>query len=270
MAKIIDHVKAMEGRENHQRGDYVLKALGKMGITPKIQECRRPSIRNIIVDFGEEAEPKTLFTAHYDAVKGSPGANDNASSAAVLLALCQHLAGSHKPIRAVFFDREEGLFDNRWLKLGLMGSFYYVMNSGHKDITALNNLEFCGLGDCLVIWPVAEGKEPPEAALRAEAVAAKLNIPVRRLSVPWAYMSSDHFPFRISGFSNAVSLSMLPLADFEEIQKKLANINTLKVMLGRKTELPEPFSVFHTPDDNSSHISEKSLQLMLSLVLETL
>jgi aminopeptidase YwaD len=51
--------------------------------------CRWPKIKNIIVDFlPQEPGKKRLFSAHFDAVKGSSGANDNASGAAVLLGLC--------------------------------------------------------------------------------------------------------------------------------------------------------------------------------------
>ena len=42
---------------------------------------------------GESAEEIVIVGAHYDSVAGSPGANDNASGVAAMLALARHFAG---------------------------------------------------------------------------------------------------------------------------------------------------------------------------------
>ncbi|MCP4612677.1 MAG: Zn-dependent exopeptidase M28 [Planctomycetes bacterium] len=87
--QLMNYVTSLENRDNRTRCDQVLAALRALGIEPIIQECRWPRIRNIIVDFSpDHEEQQVLFTAHYDAVLNSPGANDNASGVAVLLGLC--------------------------------------------------------------------------------------------------------------------------------------------------------------------------------------
>lgn len=48
-----------------------------------------------------------LVGAHYDTVRGTPGADDNASAVAVLLELARRFAGSLLPLRFVAFTLEE-------------------------------------------------------------------------------------------------------------------------------------------------------------------
>jgi Zn-dependent M28 family amino/carboxypeptidase len=80
-------------------------------------------INNIVVDLAPGKEGKVLlFSAHFDAVKGSPGANDNASGVAVLLGLCQRPKNVRIPVRVIFFDAEEGWLQTRFIKLGIVGS----------------------------------------------------------------------------------------------------------------------------------------------------
>ena len=94
--ELMRHVKALERGDNCNRGQYVINRLKGLGIKPVIQERRWPSIRNVIVDFETKYEVKrTIISAHYDAIRGSPGANDNASSIAVLLGLCEKLADKY-------------------------------------------------------------------------------------------------------------------------------------------------------------------------------
>lgn len=78
---------------------------------------------NLIVDIGEDRGQgqDTLFLgAHYDSVPGCPGANDNASGVACLLALCEHLStltSVSQALRVCFWDMEE---------VGKQGSYAYL------------------------------------------------------------------------------------------------------------------------------------------------
>ncbi len=58
---------------------------------------------------GARAEELVLLGAHYDTAPGTPGANDNASGVAALLALARLLEGRtlSRSLRLVFFDTEE-------------------------------------------------------------------------------------------------------------------------------------------------------------------
>jgi Zn-dependent M28 family amino/carboxypeptidase len=58
---------------------------------------------------GDDSSPMLLIGAHYDAVHGSPGADDNGTGVAALLAMAAAFAQqpSRQPLRLVAFDAEE-------------------------------------------------------------------------------------------------------------------------------------------------------------------
>ncbi|MCA9541472.1 MAG: M20/M25/M40 family metallo-hydrolase, partial [Myxococcales bacterium] len=67
-----------------------------------------------------------LLGAHFDTVKGSPGADDNASGVAVVLEVARLLSGRkfRRPLRLAFFDLEEQ---------GLLGSARYAASEERLD-----------------------------------------------------------------------------------------------------------------------------------------
>jgi hypothetical protein len=151
--------------------------------------------------------------------------------------------------------------------MGLLGSLYYIWKNGVKDIAAVYNLEFCGQGDTLTIWPV-DRRDDTDAIRGVEKAATELAIRRQRLDMPWALQSSDHLPFRLAGYKNAISLSMLPGDGIALLEERLDGASTAGLLAGRRPKLPEPFSVFHTAEDTSARLDEEPLQMMLSLVLE--
>lgn len=85
-----------------------------------------------------------LIGAHYDSVFGAPGANDNGSGVAALLALARRLAGkpNEQTLRLVAFVNEEpGYFQT-----GKMGSFVYPGRCRQRGdrISAMISLETIG------------------------------------------------------------------------------------------------------------------------------
>jgi Zn-dependent M28 family amino/carboxypeptidase len=80
-----------------------------------------------------------LIGAHYDAVPGTPGADDNASGVAVLLELARIFAAqpTRRPIRLVAFDLEE---------YGVKGSEAYASQvwQAHESIRLMLSLEMLG------------------------------------------------------------------------------------------------------------------------------
>ena len=266
---MIEHVRTLENKNSLARGRHVQAALEALGIEATIQECRHPQIKNIIVDFSLNPEEKQLlFSAHYDVVKGSPAANDNASGVAVLLGLCQELKHVRAPVRVVFFDREEAWLRTPVLRLGLLGSLYYALKSDLHNIAAVYNLEFCGLGEFLAVWPIKKNEENLPAVKLVERAATQLKLGLKLAHIPWLLLSSDHLSFRLRGMSNSLTLSLLPAAQVPVLERLISGLSLPGLLFGRSPVLPEPLSFIHTAKDTSSRLSEDSLRLMLSLLLE--
>src|SRR5208283_4405448 len=132
---LMEHIKALENQNSSARGRYIKETLKMFEIKSVIQNCRVPLIKNIIVDFSPGFENKRLIiSAHYDVVKGSPGANDNASGVSVLLGLCQELRAIKAPVKIIFFDREEAWLRIPILRLGLLGSLCYAFTTDLRNI----------------------------------------------------------------------------------------------------------------------------------------
>lgn len=84
------------------------------------------TMTNLVAELPGTSGPEQIVIvgAHYDSVVGSPGANDNASGVAGLLALARALLGQHQPrsIRFVAFVNEEPPF----FQTEQMGSYVYA------------------------------------------------------------------------------------------------------------------------------------------------
>lgn len=261
---LIEIIQALEKLDNRGRMETIISNLENMRITPVIQESRLLNVKNIIVDFCKEPDSsKILFSAHYDKVQGSPGANDDASGVSVLLGLCRELVRTRFPVRIVFFDREEAWFRTPILKLGLLGSLYYVFKEKREGIEEVYNLEFCGRGDVVTLWPVKE-QEDSKTVNRIEKAAGSLSLRSTKGHFPWYFITGDHLPFRLRGI-DAVTLSLLPGEKLTSLETSIKE-HVARHSLDRKS-LPEPLSTIHSTEDNSTHLCEDSLQTMLSLTL---
>ncbi|HEY93751.1 MAG TPA: Zn-dependent exopeptidase M28 [Dehalococcoidia bacterium] len=264
-----EYVTVLENKDNQARGEQIITALTELGLEPTFQKCRWPRIRNIIVDFTPEPYAKRiLFTAHYDVVKGSPGANDNASGVAALIGLCHELKHQKVPVKIVFFDREEAWLRTPLIRLGLLGSLFYVLKNDMQIVSAVYNLEFCGLGDCLGIWPIHSEQEELPALRRVKTAALRLGLPYQTANISWILLSSDHMSFRIKGVRNALTLSLLPKDQADVLEFSLSKLSFLKLLTGQRSTLPKPLDIIHSSEDTSDNINESALRLMLSLLLE--
>lgn len=92
-------------------------------LSPELQAAAYENVEAAVAG-ADPGAPVVVLGAHYDTVEGSPGADDNASGVAVLLAvaaaLAERRAGGWRPargVRLVAFTLEE---------LGLLGSVTYV------------------------------------------------------------------------------------------------------------------------------------------------
>ncbi|MDA1258079.1 MAG: M28 family metallopeptidase [Chloroflexi bacterium] len=91
---------------------------------------------------GDAARAVVVIGGHYDAVPGSPGANDNATGTATILVLAEELASADLPfdLRVIGFGSEE---------LGLLGSAAYIDSLDDVErsrIAAMLNYDALGAG----------------------------------------------------------------------------------------------------------------------------
>jgi hypothetical protein len=124
-------------------GDFIEASLTGAGLTPRrvSYELRGQACHNIEVEIRGTSPEIIVIGAHYDSVFGCPGANDNASGVAAMLALARCFAGkpTGKTLRFVAFVNEEPPF----FQTDKMGSVVYAKRCQERDdrITAMISLE---------------------------------------------------------------------------------------------------------------------------------
>ncbi len=131
-----------------------------------------------------------ILGAHFDTVTNSPGANDNASGTAVVLAVARYLVDvpcRNSPVTLVLFDGEEN---------GLLGSRAYAPTKTAANVRAVHTID-------QVAWDQDNDQrfelESPTTALEAEwrAAAAIVGVPLMTTNT----QGTDHEAFRDRGFA---------------------------------------------------------------------
>ncbi len=101
-----DHPAGLEGSVG-----YIRDVLVQYGYSVKFQDytVRNTNVKNIEVQIDGASDEVIVVGAHYDSVRGSPGANDNASAVAATLELARMHAGKkhRRTVRFVLFVNEE-------------------------------------------------------------------------------------------------------------------------------------------------------------------
>jgi Zn-dependent M28 family amino/carboxypeptidase len=126
--------------------DFIEDSFSRAGLHPRRDsyEVRGQACHNIEAEIPGTRPNVVLIGAHYDSVFGSPGANDNGSGVAALLALARRFAGkpAQQTLRFVAFVNEEPPY----FLTEQMGSFVYAGRcKGRGDrISAMISLETIG------------------------------------------------------------------------------------------------------------------------------
>jgi hypothetical protein len=126
--------------------DFIENSFSRAGFNPRRDsyELNGKVCDNIEVEIRGARPEIVLIGAHYDSVFGSPGANDNGSGVAALLALARRFAGrsTSSTLRFVAFVNEEP----PCFQTPQMGSFVYASRcKAHGDhISAMISLETIG------------------------------------------------------------------------------------------------------------------------------
>jgi Peptidase family M28 len=126
--------------------DFIEDSFSRAGFRPRRDsyEMRGQACHNIEAEIPGTRPEIILIGAHYDSVFGSPGANDNGSGMAAMLALARRFAGrrTEHTLRFVAFVNEE---PPNFLS-GRMGSFVYAgrCKARGDQISAMISLETIG------------------------------------------------------------------------------------------------------------------------------
>ncbi len=129
---------------------FLERSLQAAGHDPRRQwyEARGKRFANLEVEVrgADRADEVLIVGAHYDTAPGSPGANDNGSSLAALLALARHFSGVSTPrtLRLVAFTNEEHPFT----RTKQMGSRVYAMRCRERGEHVVGMLSLETIGYC--------------------------------------------------------------------------------------------------------------------------
>jgi len=194
---------------------------------------------NFTVDIGA-GERVLLLAAHHDAVPGSPGANDNAASVAILLALyarVQRAVPAGVRVRLLFAACEE---------LGYLGARHYVRQAGVTGLAGVLSLELCGIGDSLAVWD-AGADTPFLSTVRAAFDGLGLRSDesyhvVGRIPV----FGSDHRAFAAAGVP-AYGLTVIPRANARPLREFI--FRPVRGAILNLSHRPVPFDTYHTSRD---------------------
>ncbi len=126
----------------NKAADFIKGEFLKYGYSPVEQKYRVKGIeyRNIIASYGAETAPRFIVGAHYDVAGEQPGADDNASGIAGLLALAE-LFKKHSPeinfrIDFVAYTLEEPPF----FRTKQMGSYIHAKSLHDNKVNVLGML----------------------------------------------------------------------------------------------------------------------------------
>lgn len=206
----------------NQSADWIESELVKAGhkVDRQVYEVGKTKFVNLETRT-PKGKPTLVVGAHYDSVRGSPGANDNGSGVVAALALARRVKPGKLPVRYVFFTNEEPPFFQR----ASMGSVHYARLCKKRGdrIEAMLSLETMGYysdepgsqrfpdpkmtrqygdkGDFLAIV----GNEQADGLVRSLQArwSAKGKFPARTLVAPTSVPGvgwSDHWSFWQEGY----------------------------------------------------------------------
>ncbi|HSI34309.1 MAG TPA: M28 family peptidase [Tepidisphaeraceae bacterium] len=151
LAGDIGHRNVQHPANLERAAKYIESDWGRAGLTVARQEyvAAGQTVANLDTEIKGRTDEIVVLGAHYDSVRGSPGANDNASGTAAILALGRRLAAEAKragpfkrTLRLAAFVNEEPPF----FQTELMGSVVYARRCKERGerVAAMVSVETIG------------------------------------------------------------------------------------------------------------------------------
>jgi aminopeptidase YwaD len=254
----LDTAQLLAGRPNRERARLTEALLREGGFATSREPYRTFEGLgvNLFADLGP-GPPTLLLAAHHDAVPGSPGANDNAASVGILLALGGRLLADpprRLRVRLGFFGGEER---------AMLGSRVHARRRDLADLIGVLSLELCGIGDALALWDVSP--DVARTALVRTWVDVVEGLGHRRdesyhLAEPVPFFGSDHRPFSDRGVPG-VGLTVIPRASIEPLRAFIyGGVRGILVPPARR---PAPFTTYHTVRDTADTLDPAPLGMVV-------
>ncbi|MGE0546681.1 MAG: M28 family metallopeptidase [Kofleriaceae bacterium] len=189
VAKLSETPRSTPAERNAAR-TLLMTQLSSFGLEPQLHSY--PTGANVVATIPATLgdNPAIIVGAHFDTVANSPGANDNASGVAVVLAVARYAQDAPcraAPVTIVLFDEEE---------LGLLGSRAYSLTRDPNNVRAVHTID-------QVAWDADRDRrfeiEQPTLGLEQEyrEAASALGLEIAVTSVG----ATDHQAFRETGFA---------------------------------------------------------------------
>jgi aminopeptidase YwaD len=252
--------RLLEARDNAAREAALARYLAARGVPFARHRFATFEGRgeSFAVDLGA-GDRVLVLAAHHDAVPGSPGANDNAASVAILLTLLERLAASPPAgvrVRLLFPACEE---------LGYLGARVYVRETPLAGVVGVLSLELCGIGDTLAVWDAGDDT-PFLRTLRGafESLGRRADEGyhvVGRIPV----FGSDHRAFTAAGVPG-YGLTVVPVAEAEALRQFV--FSPVRSAISAVARRPVPFDTYHTRRDTLATLDGAALEMVVG-ALET-
>jgi Zn-dependent M28 family amino/carboxypeptidase len=257
---LMDVVRALEKRARGARKAWIIGYLKRNGIPYTSQSYETGE--NIIVPSPSIFE--VGIGSHFDAVEGSPGANDNASAVAVTLGVLERFTldpPNNVGIRYFFFDEEEN---------GLRGSHAYVREFGIDGLLGVYNMELVGRGTNAASWSVGPVVDTEFLRIFEDAASSAGVTPYRFDRI--AMNTADHMSFLSAGLRSSFTITMISNEDLcvgKEFYAALQRHAPPGEVLGIVAKAPL-FRDYHTPNDTSASLQESSMQNLVNILCESI
>ena len=253
---MMKYVKLLEGKDDLERKNTIIDVLNRKGYNHKLEKYNfsGQTKDNIIISLGR-GKKEILIVTHYDVVEKSPGANDNASTIAVIFDLLKKLK-NYDPINKIKFiifgDEEKDC----------IGSRAYIKKHSIKNIIAVYNMELVGYGNMIGIWPVTKDVKKSKALFVLKKTIKKLNYYYEEAGLLPLFFG-DYKPFREAGLKDSFCISVVPKEEKEAIRKFVETPRfaiMLKLMFNL-VKIPRFFQLYHSSEDKSKYLSENALKM---------
>ncbi len=196
------------GTEGERKGAaYISAELEKMGYAPSTVKFSLPNGRtsqNVIAELPGTGSRRVILGGHYDTKKPSPGANDNTSGSAALLAIAAELKDEPLPPTIVFvwFGTEEMIDSNKDHHHYGSRAYLKSMTAAEKSATAaMLSVDMIGYGPEFRVRTMGKGPQTLQKDLLAFGKANGYS--ATYMKDPSKYGYSDHEPFELAGIPAA-------------------------------------------------------------------